>query len=108
MEDMYDPSDQEWPHDPDGEEASEGGRLYGMAILSKKVDEDDDFPLEKEAFVEEYGDDPVRLNYRKVVSVADIFDHVEPEEFETKVAFHRATGAGMRAGGLWEYQPVVD
>lgn len=105
MDDMYDESGREWPHDPDGEEGSEGGRKYGMAVLSKKVDEEEDFPLEKSEFVEEFGDHPVRLNYKKVVSVADIFEHVEPEAFETKVEFHHETGKGMRRGDLWDYHP---
>ncbi|WP_435174515.1 DUF5785 family protein [Halorussus sp. AFM4] len=95
----------DWPHDPDGEEGSEGGRKYGMAILAKKLDEDEDFPLSKAEFVEEYGDDPIRINYKRVVSVADIFEHVEGEEFETIVDFHKAVGAGMRRGGFWDYHP---
>lgn len=106
MEDMYDDSGRDWPHDPDGEEGSEGGREYGMAVLSKKVDEEEDFPLEREEFLAEYGDDPVRINYRTVVSVADIFEHVEPDEYETKVDFWKAVGTGMRAGDLWEYYPT--
>jgi len=105
MEDMYDPSGRDWPHDPDGEEGSEGGRKYGMAVLSKKIDEDEDFPLQKSEFVEEYGDDPVRINFEKVVSVSDIFEHVEPDEFETKVEFWKKVGDGMRSGGLWEFKP---
>ncbi|GGM64436.1 hypothetical protein J2752_000430 [Halarchaeum rubridurum] len=106
MEDMYDESGRDWPHDPDGEEGSEGGRKYGMAVLSKKVDEDEDFPLQKEAFVAEYGDDPVRINYRKVVSVADIFEHVEAEEYSDKVDFWKQVGQGMRDGDLWDYRPT--
>lgn len=96
----------DWPHDPDGDEGSEGGRKYGMAILAKKVDPDEDFPLSKDEFVEEYGDDPVRLNYRRVVSVREIFEHVEPDEFDDLVSFHRAVGDAMREGGYWEYVPA--
>jgi len=95
----------EWPHDPDGEEGSEGRRKYGMAIVAKKVDDEDDFPLSIEAFVAERGAEPVRLNHRRVVSVADVFEHVEPETVEDVVAFHRAVGEAMRAGGFWEYHP---
>ena len=95
----------DWPHDPDGEEGSEGKRKYGMAILAKKLDDEEDFPLSKAGFVEEHGDEPIRLNYRRVVSVSEIFDHVQGEEFEDIVSFHRAVGAGMRRGNFWEYHP---
>lgn len=104
MSEMYDPSGREWPHDPDGEQGSEGGRNYGLAVLSKMVDEED-FPLDRAAFVEEFGEWPVRLNYNKVVSVADIFEHVDVETFDDKVAFHRAAGKAMREHDMWEYQP---
>ncbi|UPW00460.1 DUF5785 family protein [Halorussus gelatinilyticus] len=95
----------DWPHDPDGEEGSEGGRKYGMAILAKKLDEDEDFPLDKREFVEEHADEPVRINYQRVVSVEDIFEHVEGETFESILDFHKAVGAGMRSGGFWDYHP---
>jgi hypothetical protein len=92
----------DWPHDPDGEEGSEGMRKYGQAILAKKLDEDEDFPLEKTEFVEAHGDEPVRLNHERVVSVADIFENVEETEFEDIVAFHKAVGRAMRGAGMWE------
>jgi len=95
----------DWPHDPDGEEGSEGMRKYGIAVLAKRLDEDADFPLVAEDFVDEHGDEPVRLNHRRIVSVAEVFEHVEPDEFETIVDFHKAVGRAMRAGGFWEYQP---
>ncbi|PSQ17460.1 hypothetical protein BRD00_07035 [Halobacteriales archaeon QS_8_69_26] len=94
----------DWPHDPDGEEGSEEGRKYGMAIVAKKV-EDVTFPLSRAEFVEEHGDDPVRLNHRRVVSVADVFEYVDREEFDDLVEFHRAVGDAMREGGFWEYTP---
>jgi hypothetical protein len=96
----------DWPHDPDGEEGSEGGRKYGLAILAKKLDEDEDFPLERDEFVEAHADEPIRINYDSVVTVADVFEYVDEAEFETIVDFHRAVGAAMREGGLWEYHPV--
>ena len=92
----------EWPHDPDGEEGSEGMRKYGQAVLAKKLDEEGDFPLSAEAFVEAHGDEPVRLNHTRVVSVADIFDGVEEDEFEDIIAFHRAVGRAMREHDMWE------
>lgn len=101
---MADASERDWPHDPDGEEGSEGMRNFDMAVLSKMAGKDE-FPLEKAAFLEEYGDWPVRINYEKVVSVADIFEHVEPESFETKTDFHRAVGAAMRKTGMWDFAP---
>lgn len=96
----------DWPHDPDGEQGSEGGRKYGMAILAKKLDDEEDFPLQKSEFVAEHEDEPIRINYKRVVSVGDIFEHVEPDEFETIVDFHKAVGEAMRAGGFWDYHPV--
>lgn len=95
----------DWPHDPDGEEGSEGMRKFGMAILAKKLDEEGDFPLKKADFVDEHGDEPVRLNHEEVISVAEIFDHVRPDEFEDMVTFHKAVGKGMRDGGIWDVMP---
>jgi hypothetical protein len=95
----------DWPHDPDGEEGSEGGRKYGMAIIAKKIDESEDFPLSKSEFVAEYEDHPVRINYQRVVSLGEIFEYVEGEAFKTMVEFHKAVGAGMRRGGFWDYHP---
>ena len=94
----------DWPHDPDGEEGSVGMRNFGHAILAKKIDEEEDFPLRAEEYVEQYGDHPIRINHELVVSVADIFDHVEQEEFEDFVAFHRSVGDAMREAGYWNYE----
>ncbi|WP_178917440.1 DUF5785 family protein [Natronomonas gomsonensis] len=94
----------DWPHDPDGEEGSEGMRKYGQAILAKKLDEEEGFPLSKADFVEEHGDEPIRLNHERVVSVDDIFEHVEEDEFEDIVAFHKAVGRAMRSAGMWEVE----
>jgi hypothetical protein len=98
-------SDGDWPHDPDGEEGSEGKRKYGMAVIAKKV-EGADWPIERDAFVTEYGDHPVRINHSRVVSVADIFEAVEAERFQDVVDFHQAVGDAMRAGGFWTYHPT--
>jgi len=95
-----------WPHDPDGEDGSEGMRKYGLAVVAKKVDEDEDFPLDTAAFLEAYGDDPVRINYERVVSVADIFEYVDATEFADKVAFNTAVGQALRAGDFLDYHPV--
>jgi len=95
----------DWPHDPDGEEGSEGMRKFGQAVLVKRVDEEEDFPLSKDEFVEAHADEPVRLDHETVVSVAEIFEHVREDEFEDIGAFHRAVGQGMRRGGLWPVDP---
>ena len=94
----------DWPHDPDGEEGSEGKRKYGQAVLAKKIDEEEEFPLTKSEFVEEHGSDPIRLNHERVVSVADILDHVEETEFEDFVEFHGAVGQAMRDNDMWELE----
>jgi len=94
----------DWPHDPDGEAGSEGRRKYGHAVVAKKIDEDEDFPLSAAAFVAEYGDEPVRIDHERVVSVADIFAHVDEEEFEEFQSFHGAVGRALRAAGYWPYE----
>jgi len=94
----------DWPHDPDGDEGSEGRRKYGHAILAKKIDEEGDFPLSAQEFLNEVGDHPVRIDYERVVSVADVFEHVEATEFEDFPAFHAAVGEALREGGYWPYR----
>ena len=96
----------DWPHDPDGEEGSEGGRKYGMAIIAKKVDEDEDFPLQADEFLDEHGDDPIRINHERVVALREILEYVDPDEFETFPDLHRAVGDAMREGDFWDYHPV--
>ena len=95
----------EWPYDPEGEEGSEGGRKYGQAIIAKKIDEDEDFPLSVEEFVAEYGDDPIRLDYERVVALRDIFEYVEEDEYGDMTTMHQGVGRAMREGGFWEYAP---
>ncbi|AEN05299.1 DUF5785 family protein [Halolamina sp.] len=94
----------DWPHDPDGEEGSEGKRKYGHAVLAKKIDDEEDFPLAAADYVEEYGDHPVRISYEQVVSVEEIFENVEQESFADFVEFHQALGETMRASGYWFYE----
>jgi hypothetical protein len=94
----------DWPHDPDGERGSEGKRKYGHAVIAKKVDEDEDFPLSRDEFVAEYGDDPIRIDYETVVSLREIFEGVEETEFEDFVEFHQALGRAMRRDGYWFYE----
>lgn len=94
----------DWPHDPDGEEGSEGRRKYGHAVLAKKIDEDEDFPVSADEYVDEFGDHPVRIDYQTVVSVADIFEHVDSEEFDDFPEFHTAVGEAMREAGYWPYE----
>ncbi|MFP8956732.1 DUF5785 family protein [Natrialbaceae archaeon A-CW3] len=96
----------DWPHDPDGEEGSEGMRKFDMAIIAKKVDEDEDFPLSRDEFVEAHGDEPIRINSKKVVALSDIFEYVDQAEFETITDMHKAVGGAMRAGNFWDYHPV--
>jgi hypothetical protein len=95
----------EWPHDPDGDAGSEGMRKFGLAVVAKKVDEEDDFPLDVGTFVEEHGADPVRINHERVVALEEIFDYVDEDTFSDKVAFNRGVGNAFREGGFWEYAP---
>jgi hypothetical protein len=94
----------DWPHDPDGEEGSEGRRKYGHAILAKKIDEEEDFPLTATEYVEQYGDHPVRIDYERVVSVDDVFEYVDEEEFADFPEFHKAVGRALREADYWPYR----
>jgi len=94
----------DWPHDPDGEQGSEGGRQYGHAVIAKKVDEDNDFPLDAETFVAEYGDDPIRIDHETVVPLREIFGYVDKSEFSDIVDMHQTVGRAMREGGYWFYE----
>lgn len=94
----------DWPHDPDGEKGSEGGRKYGMAVMAKKVD-DEDFPVTFARFAQEVGDHPIRINHETVVSAGRIIDRVEIAEAENKTEFNQAIGQAMRDGDLWDYAP---
>lgn len=95
---------EDWPHDPDGEKGSEGRRKYGHAVLAKKIDEEEDFPLAAEEYVADYGDHPIRISHKQVVSVADIFEHVDVEGFDDFVEFHQVLGETMREQGYWFYE----
>lgn len=97
----------DWPHDPDGEQGSEGMRKFGHAVIVKKIDEEESFPLEKDEFVAEYGDDPVRMDHETVVSLADVFEYVSEDSFEDLVAFHQAIGDGLRDSPHWQYNPMI-
>jgi hypothetical protein len=94
-----------WPHDPDGEQGSEGGRKYDLAILAKRLDEEGDFPLSIPAFVDEHGDEPLRVDHGRVISVRELFEHADAAEAETIVEFHQIAGRAMRAGGFRRYAP---
>ncbi len=92
----------DWPHDPDGDEGSEGRRNYGHAVLAKKVDEDEDFPFTAGEYVEEFGDHPIRIDYETVVSVTEIFEPIDDDtRFETFPEFHQRVGQALRAAGYW-------
>lgn len=90
----------DWPHDPDGERGSERRRAYGHAVLAKTVDESL-FPLAVGRSREEYGAYPVRIDTDRVMSAADILEHVGREVSDSPAEFHRAIGEAMPAGGYW-------
>ncbi|MHB9285823.1 DUF5785 family protein [Halobacteriales archaeon Cl-PHB] len=95
----------DWPHDPDGDEGSEGQRKYGHAVLAKKVDDEEDFPFTAGEYVEQYGDHPIRIDYERVVSVADIFENIdEDEEFDEFPEFHSRVGEALREKDYWPYR----
>lgn len=95
----------DWPHDPDGEEGSEGRRKYGHAVIAKKIDEEEDFPFTAAEFVEQYGDHPVRIDYDRVVSVEDIFEPIDSDtEFADFPELHKEVGDAMRERDYWPYR----
>jgi len=55
--------------------ANRGARAGGStgAVLAKKINEEEDFPLSAADYVEQYGDHPIRIDYETVVSVEEIF-----------------------------------
>ncbi|RZV08135.1 hypothetical protein BDK88_3099 [Natrinema hispanicum] len=97
----------DWPVDPDGEEGSEGMRKFDMRVIADKVDEQEDFPLDRDEFVGEYGDYPIRVNHETIVAMSEIFDYIDDDvtEFETILDMHKAVGKAMRAGNFWKYHP---
>ena len=97
----------EWPHDPDSEEGSEGGRLYGHAIFAKKL-ADMEYPLDIQSFTEAVGHHPIRIDHETVVPAAEILDLVEVAEVDDIQAFHQAVGTAMRSGGYWPYDPSIE
>ena len=95
----------DWPHDPDGDKGSEGRRKYGHAVLAKKIDEEEDFPFTAGEYVDQYGDHPVRIDYQRVVSVADIFEPIDSDtEFEAFPEFHATVSEAMRELDYWPYR----
>jgi len=95
----------DWPHDPDGEQGSEGRRNYGHAVLAKKIDEEEDFPFTAGEYAEQYGDHPIRIDYERVVSVEEIFEGIDDDEqFETFPEFHKVVGKALREADYWPYR----
>ena len=95
----------EWPHNPDGDEGSEGGRVYGQAVFAKKVDPDTDFPLEFDEFEQRIGHHPIRIDSETIVPAADILAEVDAARAPDMVTFHQLVGQAMRRGGYWTYAP---
>jgi len=93
----------DWPHDPDGEQGSEGRRQYGHAVLAKKINEEEDFPLSAADYVEQYGDRPDRRLRDGRLRRGDLRG-VEKEEFGDFVEFHQELGRAMRENGYWFYE----
>lgn len=93
----------EWPHDPDGEAGSEGRRKYGLAIFAKKVD-GDDFPLSREACLESFGDDPIRIDADRVIPARDVLELLEEGPYVDKTTWLAALGAAMREGEYWSFE----
>lgn len=98
----------DWPHDPDDEDGSEGMRKYGQAIVAKKVDEGEDFPLDVSEFVSEHGDEPIRISYERVVSLEDVFSGIDDDELEDIQTMNQRVGESMRENGYWEYDPEAE
>lgn len=93
----------DWPHDPDGDEGSEGMRKFGLAVFAKKLSEDE-FPLVVSEFIEEVGDHPIRIDYERVVPAREILGAVGDAEVESMMEFHREVGKAMRENGYWSIE----
>lgn len=93
----------DWPHDPDGEEGSEGMRKFGLAVFAKKLNEEE-FPVMISEFNAEVRDHPIRIDYERIVPAGDILSEVGVEEVESMVEFHREVGKAMRAHGYWSIE----
>lgn len=93
----------DWPHDPDGDEGSEEGRKYGLAVIAKKLD-DDRFPMTRSDCLEQFGDHPIRLDADTVESAETLLEHMDEGPFETREALLAAAGESMRAGGHWTFE----
>ncbi|MFP4590518.1 MAG: DUF5785 family protein [Halobacteriales archaeon] len=90
----------DWPHDPDGDEGSEGGRKYGLAVFAKKLGALE-FPVDAEDCLEAFGDHPVRIDHARVVAAADVLEAIDDGPYETREALLAALGAAMRRRGWW-------
>ncbi len=93
----------DWPHDPDADEGSEGGRKYDLAIFAKKVD-DEMFPVTPQDCIEEFGDHPIRLDHERVIAASDVLDELPDEEYETREDFLTALGNAMREQDMWTFE----
>lgn len=93
----------DWPHDPDGEEGSEGGRKYGLAVIAKKLD-DESFPLNREESLEQFGDHPIRLDHETVIAASELLDELEPGPYDTREEYLAAVATAMRRGGYWRFE----
>lgn len=93
----------DWPHDPDGDEGSEGGRKYGLAIIAKQLDADD-FPLDKAACLERFGDHPIRLDHETVIEASEALDGIDDGPYESQEELLTAIGSAMREAGLWTFE----
>lgn len=94
----------DWPVDPDGEQGSNGMRRFDMAILSK-FEPKSAFPMTTGDYLDRHASKPVRINHETIVSVETIFEHVDPDSFETKSEFHAAVGNALRKGDMWDFHP---
>lgn len=93
----------DWPHDPDGEAGSEGRRKYGLAVFAKKL-ADMDFPVTREACLETFGDDPIRLDHERVIPASDVLEGIDTGSYESREELLGALGSRMRERGQWSFE----
>lgn len=93
----------DWPHDPDGEQGSEGRRKYGLAIFAKKLD-DLAFPTTRAASLEAFGGHPIRIDHETVVAATEVLDGLDDGPFEDRRALRAGLGDAMREQGYWAFE----
>lgn len=89
----------------DRDEASERMRTYGLAVVARKVDEEDTLP-QFVADAERVDIYPIRLNVARVEVAGDNPEDVDAVTAGITQSFLCSFGRAMRPGGFWGSHPA--